>query len=123
MRYRLRTLLILLAILPPLLAAGYFLWVSRHTPPTRPKGPIIYQAKFVGNRRHADVEFIRKIGLRAGLRLNPNSAEQARKKIIELYHRDGCPQVNVRLLEGGKVGDKTLAFQINEGNSGEPTER
>jgi hypothetical protein len=114
MRYRLRTLLIVLAIGPPLLAGAYFFWASRHAPLPPPKGPIIYEAKFSGNRRHARVQFIRVIGLRQGIRLSPKSAEEARQKIVGIYERNGYPQVSVQVVEGGNLGDKSLAFKIVE---------
>ena len=120
MRFRLRTLLIVLAILPPLLAAGYLLWMSRQTP-RRPDGPIINQAKFIGNRCFSDNKLSQEIGLKQVFRLDTDSAEQSRLKITQIYLRAGYPQATVQLLEGGKDGDKTLAFKISEGKPARPT--
>jgi outer membrane protein assembly factor BamA len=120
-RYKLRTLLIVLAVLPPLLAAGYLLWMSGQKP-RRPDGPIIYQAKFIGNRCFSDSKLTHEIGLKQVFRLDMDSAEQSRLKITQLYLRAGYPQATVQLLEGGKDGDKTLAFKISEGKRARSTE-
>ena len=114
LRFKLRTLLIVLTLGPPLLATGYFSFLSRRSPPAPRKGPIIYEAKFSGNRRHARVEFIRAIGLRQGFRLSPKSAEQARQKIVDIYARNGYRQVEVQIVAGNQVGDTSLAFRIIE---------
>ena len=121
MRFRLRTLLIVLAILSPLLAAGYLLWIWPQTP-RRPAGPIIYQAKFIGNRCFSDNKLAHEIGLKRVFRLNLDSAEQSRLKNRQLYIRAEYLQATVQLLKGGKDSDKTLAFKISEGKPSRPTE-
>ena len=44
-----------------------------------------------------------------------NETEDSRKKIEQLYRQVGYSQVVVRVLTGGKVGDKELIFEIREG--------
>ena len=117
-RYKLRTLLILLAIGPPLMSIGYFARMPGQGQTV--KGPIIYQAKFVGNCQISDKKLAKVIGVREGLRLNKNLAAHSRYKIKECYFLAGLQQPTVTLLEGDKAGDKNVVFQINEGSTAQP---
>ena len=112
MRYRLRTLLILLAVGPPLLAITYTYFAA--APPVH--GPIIHGADFAGNRAISRKRLDRETGLRNGARLSPRIAEQARVRIQQIYFEAGFSQATVVIVEGGRPEDKRLAFQIVEGN-------
>jgi hypothetical protein len=119
MRYRLRTLLILLAIGPMVIWIAYHRWASLTSPKPEPRGSIIHTARFSGNKRISDVKLKRTLGLRQTepTFLNPRWSEAARLKIIELYRQAGYRDVNVTLMEGGKVGDTSAIFQIEEGRA------
>jgi hypothetical protein len=119
MRYRLRTLLIVLAIGPPMIWIAYYRWASLTSPKPQPRGSIIHTARFIGNKRFSDTKFTRTLGLRQSepTFLNPRWSEAARLKIIELYRQAGYRQVEVTVMEGGKVGDTNAIFQIEEGRA------
>jgi len=121
-RYKLRTLLFVLAVLPPLLAACY-LWLAPNSKrQNRQEGHWIYEARILGNRLFSDKKLLRVIALPTssngikGWRLNPDSAVDSRHKIEQFYHQAGYFQAVVSLRSGGKRGDKELIFEIREGN-------
>src|SRR5690349_21037567 len=119
MRFRLRTLMIVLALGPPMIWIAYHRWASLTSPMPQPRGSIIHTARFMGNRRIGDAKLTRTLGLRQSepTFLNPRWSEAARLKIIELYRRAGYREVEVTLLEGSKVGDTNAIFQIEEGRA------
>ena len=121
LRYKLRTLLIVLALGPPVLAICFLALVQRSARQREQQGHWIYQAKFIGNRRYSDKILAKVIGLRntngiKGRRLNSNSAEDSRKKIEHLYHQAGYLKASIRVQVGDKIGDKELIFEIREGS-------
>jgi hypothetical protein len=121
MRFRLRTLLILMALLPPVLAIFYFILAPNSAQPRPQQGIWIYHARFIGNRSFSDKKLTKAIGLLNsngihGWRLSADSAEDSRKKIEQLYRQAGYLQVMVTVLTGGKQIDKELIFEIREGN-------
>ena len=77
--------------------------------------PRIGEIKYLGNRGQSDKKLGKEIGLKKGEPLNAYTAEESRRKIEELYHREGFPQATVSLIEGDKPGDQNLVFLINEG--------
>src|SRR5262245_2329121 len=111
MRFRLRTLLIVLAVLPPLLAACYLSLAPNAMRQNRQEGHWIYGARILGNRLYSDKKLLKLIGLPItssgikGWRLNADSAEDSRNKIEQLYHQAGYLQAVVSLRSGGKRGD------------------
>ena len=77
--------------------------------------PRIGQIKFLGNRGLSDKKLGKEIGLKVGEALNGYTAEESRRKLEELYRKEGYPQATVSLMEGDKPGDRDLVFLINEG--------
>src|SRR5262245_27733067 len=77
--------------------------------------PRIGELKFLGNRGQSDKKLTKEIGVKMGEPLNAYTAEESRRKIEDLYHREGFPQATVSLIEGDKPGDRNLIFLINEG--------
>jgi hypothetical protein len=116
-RYKLRTLLLFLAVGPPLIWFVYQRWESARSPKPPQRGPIIHTAKFLGNRRFSDVKLRRTLDLRQSepTFLNPRWCDAARLKIIALYRQAGHREVEVTLVEGGKAGDVNAVFRIEEG--------
>jgi hemolysin activation/secretion protein len=120
MRFRLRTLLIVLALGPPILAIAYLTIASKPKPNRPQAGPWIDRATFQGNRQYSDKKLAKLIGLKSstgihGLRLNAQSAEQARSKIEQFYRGAGYRQATVTVLSGTKPADKELVLNICEG--------
>ncbi len=107
-----------------LIASGLFRDVRTYTRPT-PKGlvviyevverPRIQYIRHLGNRGISEKKLIKEHGLKIGDALNAFSAEEARRKIEEMYLHQGYPKANVLLLEGDKPQDKGVVFVINEG--------
>jgi len=121
MRFRLRTLLIVLALGPPVLAICFLAFVQRPARQRGQQGHWIYQAKFIGNRLYTDKKLAKVIGLIntngiKGWRLNADSAEDSRKRIEHLYHQAGYLKASVSVAAGGKIGEKELIFEIREGS-------
>jgi outer membrane protein insertion porin family len=77
--------------------------------------PRIGELKFLGNRGFSDKKLTKEIGLKKGDPLNSYAAEEARRKIEELYHTGGYPKATVSIFEGDQPGDRGLVFLINEG--------
>jgi hypothetical protein len=115
MRYGLRTLLILLAVGPPLGSVGYFQVVSHMAWRQRLEGPWICRAKFLGNRAFTDKKLAKVTGVDKSIRLNAYTAWESLHKVKAFYAREGYLQAKVTLLEGDQPGDKNLTFQIIEG--------
>jgi hypothetical protein len=121
MRYRLRTLLIVSALAPLVLATCYLWLAPNATRLNQQEGNWIDEARILGNSLYSDKKLLKVISLPTtssgirGWRLNTNSAEDARNKIEQFYHRAGHLQAVVRLRSGGKRGDKELIFDIREG--------
>jgi hemolysin activation/secretion protein len=78
-------------------------------------GPMIYQARFTGNRAFSDKKLAKAIGVRTGLRLNAYTAWESLRDVQRFYVDEGYPQATVTLLRGDKPGDQELAFDIIEG--------
>jgi len=115
MRFRLRTLMIVMTVLPPIGATMYLCVAPPPAARDRMQGPIIYQADFFGNASFSNNKLGRVIGLRDGVRLSPRFAEQSRGKLNQFHFDTGHTRTRVVLVEGGKLGDKRLSFRIDEG--------
>lgn len=86
--------------------------------------PTIRYIEYLGN----DVEFLgrggirdkalaKETGLKVGGSIDPYAVEDARRKIIALYRRNGFNNTQVSVLEGNKPTDNGVVFIINEGNA------
>jgi outer membrane protein insertion porin family len=77
--------------------------------------PRINYIRYLGNRQQSDKKLNKETGLKVGDPLNAFSAQEARRKIEELYHANGATNATVTLLEGDEKDDQGLVFVINEG--------
>jgi outer membrane protein insertion porin family len=77
--------------------------------------PRINYIRYLGNRQQSDKKLNKETGLKVGDPLNAYSAQEARRKIEELYHTSGCTNANVTLMEGDEKDDLGLVFLVNEG--------
>ncbi len=86
--------------------------------------PTIRYIEYLGN----DVEFLgrggirdkalaKETGLKVGGSIDPYAVEDARRKIIALYRRNGFNDTQVTVLEGNRPTDKGVVFIIDEGTS------
>ena len=115
-----RTLLVLLALAPPLLSIGYFQFAAQQVWHHRQEGPWIRQAKFMGNQMFSNKKLAKVIGASESLRLNAYTATDSLRKLKTFYAQAGFAQARVTLLEGARRGDKALAFRIVEGQRRSP---
>jgi outer membrane protein assembly complex protein YaeT len=54
-------------------------------------------------------------GLKKGLPLNPWATQKARQAILDKYKEKGRLSASVDILEGDKIGDRRIVFNITEG--------
>jgi hypothetical protein len=110
MRFRLRTLLIVLALAPPILAIAY-LTIAPKPKPHRPQaGPWIDRATFQGNRQYSDKKLARLIGLKSSTGIHGATSEQRveRKVAKPLCNGRGNRRRNCRAIgqESGATSSK-----------------
>jgi outer membrane protein insertion porin family len=86
------------------------------------ENPVIKQIEYRGRKRSSlgmyvigQKELDESTGLKVGSRADAMKAIQARATIQRLYIEKGYDLAEVRLLEGGKVGDTRVIFEIFEG--------
>jgi outer membrane protein assembly factor BamA len=113
-RFSLRTLLIVLAVMPLLLSIVYFQFQPYLAWRNRKSGPLIRQAKITGNRDFSDKKLLKVIGIHEYMRLNPYTARQSLRKLQAFYSDQGYAQARITVLEGNRPHDKNLAFQVTE---------
>lgn len=107
-----------------LIQSGLYRDVKTYTKDT-PNGVIvIYEAferprikyiKLIGNRAISDKKLGKEHGLKVGDALNAYNAEEARRKLEDLYKRNGFGKVHISLFEGDKSNDQGVVFYIDEG--------
>jgi outer membrane protein insertion porin family len=108
-----------------LVSSGLFRDVRTYTKPA-PNGliviyevferPRIKYIKHIGNRGVPEKKLSKEHALKVGDPLNAYNAEEGRRKIEELYHKQGFPKAQATIMEGDKPTDKGLVYFINEGN-------
>ncbi len=77
--------------------------------------PVIRYIQYLGNEGIRDRKLIKETDLKVGGSVDPYAVEEARRKIIDLYHRSGYNNAEVTIQEGGKATDQGIVFVINEG--------
>lgn len=103
---------------------GLFLDVKTYTPEV-PGGrlvvfevlprPLLHYVTYAGNRVFDAKRLAKETGLQAGDPLDNWQVEEARRRILELYHNKGFPDASVTIIEGNKPEDRGAVFLINEG--------
>ncbi len=78
--------------------------------------PRIRYVRHIGNRFMTEKKLAKEHAFKIGDPLNSYSAEEGRRKIEELYHKNGHPKAQVTIMEGDKPADQGLVYFINEGN-------
>jgi outer membrane protein insertion porin family len=77
--------------------------------------PIIRYVEYLGNDGIRTKKLSKETDLKVGGPIDPYAVEEARRKIIELYKRNGYNDVQVTILKGTKPDDQGIVFVINEG--------
>lgn len=107
-----------------LIQSGLYKDVKTYTKDTSEGVVVIYEAferprikylKHIGNRGISDKKLAKEHGLKVGDALNAYNAEEARRKLEDLYKKNGFGKATVSLFEGDKPNDNGLVFYIDEG--------
>jgi len=77
--------------------------------------PIVRYVEYLGNVGLRTKKIDKETGLKVGGPIDPYAVQEAKRKIIDLYHRNGYNNAQVNILEGEKQTDTGIVFVINEG--------
>jgi outer membrane protein insertion porin family len=77
--------------------------------------PVIRYIQYIGNEKVRERKLEKETDLKMGGPIDPYVIEEARKKIVDYYHRNGFNNAQVTILEGNKPTDQGVVFVINEG--------
>ncbi len=77
--------------------------------------PIVRYVEYLGNYAVRTKKLAKETDLKVGGPVDPYAVQEAKRKIIELYHRNGFNNAQVSVLEGDKPTDHGIVFVINEG--------
>lgn len=81
--------------------------------------PLVTEVIFHGNTRLEDRMLKKHCGINVGDPASPFSVDMARQRLIDFYQEKGMNQVAIEVVEGNKMGDRRVYFDIAEG----PVER
>jgi outer membrane protein insertion porin family len=79
--------------------------------------PVIRYVQYLGNEGIKDKKLAKETELKVGGSVDPYAVEEARRKLIALYHTNGYNDVQITVVEGTKPTDHGVVFVINEGKS------
>lgn len=79
--------------------------------------PIVRYVEYLGNLGIRTKKISKETDLKVGGPVDPYAVQEAKRKIIELYHRNGFNNVQVSILEGDKPTDHGIVFVIHEGQA------
>ncbi len=77
--------------------------------------PTVTDVIFHGNTRIDNRMLHKHCGIEKGDPANPFSVDMARQRLIDLYRENGFNQASVEVLEGNRVGQRRIYFEISEG--------
>ncbi len=77
--------------------------------------PIVRYVEYLGNYELRTKKLSKETDLKVGGPVDPYAVQEAKRKIIDLYHRNGFNNAQVSILEGDKPTDHGIVFVINEG--------
>jgi outer membrane protein insertion porin family len=79
--------------------------------------PVIRYVEYLGNKGIRTKKLSKETELKVGGPVDPYAVEEARRKLVELYHRNGYNNVQITVLEGNQPMHKGVVFVINEGTA------
>jgi outer membrane protein insertion porin family len=77
--------------------------------------PVIRYVQYLGNEGIKDKKLVKETGLKIGGSVDPYAVEEARRKMVALYHTNGYNDVQITIAEGTKATDRGIVYVINEG--------
>ncbi len=78
--------------------------------------PVVRYVEYLGNYGVRTKKLAKETDLKVGGPVDPYAVQEARRRIVDLYHRNGFNNVQVSILEGDKSTDHGIVFVINEGS-------
>jgi outer membrane protein insertion porin family len=79
--------------------------------------PVIRYVEYLGNEGIRTKKLVKETELKVGGPVDPYAVEEARRKLIALYQRNGYNNVQITILEGNQPTHKGVVFVINEGTA------
>ncbi len=77
--------------------------------------PVIRYIEYIGNEGLRNKRLAKETDLQQGGPVDPYMVEEARKKLLDLYHNNGFNHAQISVLEGNKPTDQGVVFAIDEG--------
>ena len=77
--------------------------------------PVIRYVEYLGNYGLRTKKLAKETDLKVGGPVDPYAVQEARRRIVDLYRRNGYNNAQVSILEGDKTTDHGIVFVINEG--------
>ncbi len=79
--------------------------------------PVVRYVEYLGNEGLRTKKLAKEVDLKLGGPVDPYAVQEAKRKLIDLYHRNGYNNAQVSILEGDKPTDHGIVFVINEGTA------
>lgn len=79
--------------------------------------PVVRYVEYLGNYGLRTKKLAKETDLKVGGPVDPYAVQEARRRLVDLYHRNGFNNVQISILEGDKPTDHGIVFVINEGNA------
>ena len=79
--------------------------------------PVVRYVEYLGNYGIRTKKLAKETDLKVGGPVDPYAVQEARRRMIDLYHRNGFNNVQISILEGDKPTDHGIVFVINEGTA------
>src|SRR5215211_2262500 len=77
--------------------------------------PVVRYVEYLGNYGLRTKKLAKETDLKVGGPVDPYAVQEARRRLVDLYHRNGFNNVQISILEGDKPTDHGIVFVINEG--------
>jgi len=79
--------------------------------------PVVRYVEYLGNAELRTSKLSKETDLKVGGPVDPYAVQEAKRKLIDLYHRNGFNNAQISILEGDKPTDHGIVFVVNEGQS------
>jgi outer membrane protein insertion porin family len=79
--------------------------------------PVVRYVEYIGNIGIRTKKLEKETDLKVDGPVDPYAVQEARRRLVDLYHRSGYNNVQINVLEGDKPTDHGIVFVINEGSA------
>ncbi len=79
--------------------------------------PVVRYIEYLGNHGIRTKKLAKETDLKLDGPVDPYAVQEARRRLIDLYRRNGFNNAQVNILEGDKPTDHGIVFVINEGTA------